>query len=232
VPDRALVTRGLSVHYGVHVALRNVDLAVGRGELLALVGRNGAGKSSLLSALAGVCPCHGTVDWSAAPVAYVAQRATPRWEMPLEVRQVVATGCLRGRRWWQRPTPADQRRVAAALERLDLSGLARRPVRTLSGGQAQRVLLARALAQRPRVLLLDEPYGGLDEVSVDVLNTALTDLAATGVAVIAAVHELGVVRRTFQRVVALDGRVVADGSPAEVFSPRGLTRLFGIEAVA
>lgn len=232
MPDPLLRTRNLSVHYGAMVALRSVDLTVQTGELVAVVGRNGAGKSTLLSSLVGAQPSHGTMAWSVPQerIAYVPQRATPRWDMPLDVRQVVASGCLRGRRWWRRPNVAEWLRTDAALEKMALTPLARRPVSTLSGGQAQRVLLARALAQDPAVLLLDEPYDGLDEVGVAVLTAALRELADSGVAVLAAIHELGVVRESFPRVVALDGKVVADGPPAEVFSPSGLLRLFGIAA--
>lgn len=240
LPDRAasddyvLATRALAVHYGQKIALRDVDLNVMPGEMVALVGRNGAGKSTLLSALAGACRHHGDLDWRLrdGDIAYVPQRAHPRWDMPLSVRQVVGAGRLRGRRWWRRPDAQDRAAVHEALERLGLTELATCPVQRLSGGQAQRVLLARALAQQPRALLLDEPYDGLDSTNVTGLNSQLTELSAEGVAVIAAVHELAVVRDTYPRVVALDGRVIADGGPDEVFSPAGLGRLFGIEVAA
>lgn len=229
-----LVTRGLAVHYGPRIALRDVELNVMPGEMVALVGQNGAGKSSLLSALAGACPHHGDLDWRLrdAEIAYVPQRAHPRWDMPLSVRQVVGSGRLRGKRWWRRPDAQDRAAVSEALERMGLTDLASLPVQRLSGGQAQRVLLARALAQQPKTLLLDEPYDGLDKTNVTGLNSQLTELSAEGVAVIAAVHELAVVRDTYPRVVALDGGVIADGGPDEVFSPAGLGRLFGIEVAA
>lgn len=229
-----LAARGLAVHHGQRIALRDVDLTVGAGEMVALVGRNGAGKSSLLAALAGAYPHHGGLDRRLRDdqIAYVPQRAHPRWDMPLSVRQVVGTGRLRGRRWWRRPDAQDRMAIGEALERMRLTDLANRPVQRLSGGQAQRVLLARALAQQPKVLLLDEPYDGLDRANVTGFNTQLTELAADGVAVISAVHELWIARDTYQRVVALDGRVIADGTPDEVFSPAGLGRLFGVEVAA
>lgn len=229
-----LATRGLAVPYGQKIALCDVSLEVRAGEMVALVGRNGAGKSSLLSALAGAYPHHGDLTWSLRDdeIAYVPQRAHPRWDMPLSVCQVVGSGRLRGRRWWRRLDGHDRAAVREALERLGLTDLATCPVQRLSGGQAQRVLLARALAQQPRAILLDEPYDGLDRANVTGFNAQLTDLAAGGVAVISAVHELGIAQGTYQRVVALDGRVIADGAPGEVFSPDGLGRLFGIEAAA
>lgn len=229
-----LATRGLAVHYGQKIALHDVALNVMAGEMVALVGRNGAGKSSLLSALAGACRHHGDLDWRLRDdeIAYVPQRAHPRWDMPLSVRQVVGSGRLRGRRWWRRPDALDRTAIVDALDRMGLTDLAAHPVQRLSGGQAQRVLLARALAQQPKALLLDEPYDGLDKTNVTGLNSQLTELSAEGVAVIAAVHELAVVRDTYPRVVALDGRVIADGGPDEVFSPAGLGRLFGIEVAA
>lgn len=227
-----LTTRDLAVHYGPHIALRDVTLRADAGELIALVGRNGAGKSSLLGALAGAVPCHGEIAWQITPdaVAYVPQRSAARWDMPLDVQQVVGTGRLRGDRWWRRPRGRDLGVVDEALERLGLDALRHTPVRELSGGQAQRVLLARALAQQPRCLLLDEPYTALDRATLTVLNDVLTGLTADGVTVIAAVHELGVVEATYPRVVALDQIVLADGPPAEVFSPAGLRALSGIGA--
>jgi ABC-type Mn2+/Zn2+ transport system ATPase subunit len=194
-----LEARGVTVRYGRRTAIENVDFALAAGDLVALVGRNGAGKSTLLRALAGFTSHAGTVVRTAPAchhhrgevrVAFVPQRAAPRWDLPISVRQVVTTGRLNRRRWWRRPDAADRCAVDAALTRLDLHALADRPVSALSGGQAQRLLLARALAQDPDVVLLDEPCDGLDTASVTALIAALTRLAGDGIAVCCALHEI------------------------------------------
>ena len=122
-PTPIIRTRGLTVRYGGLVALESVDVSFAPGELVAVVGRNGARKSSLLRALAGVAAHNGDVVRDAARVAYVAQRSTARWDLPLSVRQVVATARLRPGRWWRRGTARDRGVVDEALERFDLGDL-------------------------------------------------------------------------------------------------------------
>jgi ABC-type Mn2+/Zn2+ transport system ATPase subunit len=217
----------LTVRYGRVTAIEDVDLTLAAGELVALTGRNGAGKSTLLRALAGLTRYEGTVTRHAAAchhrcpevrVAYVPQRAAPRWDLPISVRQAVATGRLSPRRWWRRPDTADRQAIELALSQMDLHLLADRPVGHLSGGQAQRLLLARALAQEPDVLLLDEPCDGLDAASVRGLLATLTRLAAGGIAVCCALHELHLAQDLFDRAVVIDRGVLADGRATEVLS--------------
>jgi manganese transport system ATP-binding protein len=147
VKPPVLEARGVTVRYGRLTAVENVDLVLAAGDLVALVGRNGAGKSTLLRALAGLTDHDGAVIRHASAchhqrgvvrVAFVPQRATPRWDLPISVRQAVTTGRLDARRWWRRPDAADRHAVDAALARLDLYPLADRPVAALSGGQADR----------------------------------------------------------------------------------------------
>jgi ABC-type Mn2+/Zn2+ transport system ATPase subunit len=232
-----LQARAVTVRYGRHTAVENVDLTLAAGDLVALVGRNGAGKSTLLRAVAGVTGYEGTVVRTAPAchhhrgevrVAFVPQRAAPRWDLPISVRQAVSTGRLDPRRWWRRPDAEDRRAVDAGLGRLDLHTLADRPVAALSGGQAQRLLLARALAQDPDVLLLDEPCDGLDTAAVTALIAAVTRLARDGIAVCCALHDLHLARTAFQRAVAIDRVVLADGPAGQVLSADGLDMVFGL----
>lgn len=231
-------TREVCVTYGRVCAVERVDLDLMSGQLVALIGRNGAGKSSLLRALAGLSAhSTGEVTWhqpaardGSTPlrVAYIPQRAAPRWDLPISVGQAVAAARISPRRWWRRLTEADARAVSAALAALDLLDLREQSVGTLSGGQAQRLLLARALAQDPDVLLLDEPFEGLDAATVGILVEALRLAGQRGVAVCAAMHQLHLARDHFDRVVAVDRTLLVDGPPSTVLSAHGVLALFGL----
>ncbi|WP_396911879.1 metal ABC transporter ATP-binding protein [Mycolicibacterium sp.] len=234
-------TRALTVTYGNRRALQPTALSVGAGESVALVGHNGSGKSSLLRALAGLEPaaggevilhaeaCHHrrtTVE-----VAYVPQRSLARWDLPLTVAEVVATG-RRHRLWWQRPDHGDRESIAAALEAVGMSDLSNRPVTALSGGQAQRVLLARALAQRPDMMIMDEPLTGLDLSTVDAVIALLGRFVDEGGTLCCALHEIDIARTSFDRTIALAaGRIVADGPTGKVLDAEGIDRLFTRRAV-
>ena len=235
-------TRALTVTYGERRAVRPTDLAVAPGESVALVGRNGSGKSSLLRALSGLEPsaggqvilhaeaCHHrrtTVE-----IAYVPQRSQARWDLPFTVGEVVAAG-QQCRGWWRRPTREDRDAVGAALAAVGLENLASRPVTELSGGQAQRVLLARALVQRPDIMIMDEPLAGLDLSTVDAVVELLRQFISRGGAVCCALHEIDIARTAFSRAIALvDGTVVADGATAEVLDSAGVDRIFTRRAAA
>jgi ABC-type Mn2+/Zn2+ transport system ATPase subunit len=230
-----LETIDLSVSYRDHVAVRDVSLALSAGEAVALVGRNGAGKSSLLRALSGVESYTGRIlvhgvhchhRRAIAPVAYVPQRSMARWELPLTVDEVVVAGCrARGRRW-RRPTVEDRDTTRAALRLFEIEDLHDRPVGALSGGQAQRVLLARAFAQEPQVLLLDEPFAGLDSASADRLAGAIGHLRAAGMTVLCAMHELAIARDVFPRTVAIDQCIIGDGPTGSILDAAGIERIF------
>lgn len=232
---QAISTRALSVVYGQRTALHPIDLEIAAGESVAIVGRNGSGKSSLLRALCGLEPAaRGKVDlyraWGdhrsdGVEIAYVPQRSGARWELPFSVGDVVATG--RRRAWWRRPNRADWAAVDDALSAVGLAVLASRPVNELSGGQAQRVLLARALIQQPDVMIMDEPFAGLDPSTVDAVVELLARLVAAGTTVCCALHEVDIARSSFTRVIALaDGRVVADGAADSVLDTTGVEHIF------
>lgn len=236
-----LQAQGLTVERGRRRVLTDVHVGLSAGELVALVGLNGAGKSTLLQALAGLLPCAGTVRVDPAHchhrprgsvVAYAAQRSTARWDLPLQVLDVVLAGRHAFRRRCRSYAASDVEAARAALDRLGVVDLARRPVGELSGGQAQRVLLARALAQEPDVLLLDEPLTGLDAPAVEALLDTLAALADDGLAVLCALHQLPVARRMPRAVGLLNGRVVADGRPGVVLHGAGLECLLDLAPTA
>ncbi|HAN70151.1 MAG TPA: hypothetical protein DCQ36_00975 [Actinobacteria bacterium] len=226
---------GLGVSYGGHVAVHDVSFEMASGEAVALVGRNGAGKSSLLKALAGLEHSAGNVivhgihchhGHGVAPIAYVPQRSSARWELSLTVAEVVVAGCrARGSRW-RRPSAEDRDRAREALQRFGIENLRDRPVGALSGGQAQRVLLARAFAQEPRILLLDEPFAGLDSVSATTLSDSITDLSMRGMSVLCAMHELAIAREVFPRTIALDQVIIANGPTPLVLNAEGVEQIF------
>ncbi len=198
---------GLSLSLGGRPVLRDVSFAAEAGELVALVGPNGAGKTTLLRALAGVLP-GGPRRPDPRRVAYLPQGASCAWG--LTVRQVAALGRLPfgGR---------DDGQVEAALDRCGVLALAGRRIDQVSGGQARRAMLARALAGEPRVLLLDEPVADLDPPACHAVMGLLREFAASGGAVAAVLHALELAVAYAGRMVVLaEGAVVADGAPAVV----------------
>lgn len=224
----AVAARGLSVSLGGRDVLRDVSFTIHPGELVALVGPNGAGKTTLLRALLGLVERRGEVvvhGHRRRPAAFVAQRSTIDLEFPVTAVQVVATGRRALRRSLAWPGRDDRRAARRALTRVGLDGLEDRPLHALSGGQQQRVLLARALAQEPDVLLLDEPTAGLDAATTRSLCDLLDGLAGEGAAIVAACHDLPLVRSRFARCLTLNAGLVGDGDPDDVLAPSGLERL-------
>ncbi len=228
--------RDLEVDLGGRRVLEGVNLDVDRGEFVALVGPNGAGKSTLLRSILGVLqPTCGRVSVldrpprkARASLGYVPQRHEFAWDFPIDVDHAVLsgrTGLLGVRR---RPGVDDWRAVTGALERVGLVDLRRRPVGELSGGQRQRVLVARALAVEPDLLLLDEPYTGLDLPTQELLAGLFAQLAADGHAVVMATHDLLGALTGCSRLVLLDREVVADGAPVELTDPAPWCRTFAV----
>ncbi len=201
-----IVLRGLGFRYGSHVALRGVDLEVRRGERIALVGANGSGKSTLLRVLHGLLPpSEGERRVRGEP------RFAMLFQRPFLLRLSVRAN-VRIALWFAGVRGAAAReRCALALARVGLAGEALRPARALSGGQQQRLALARACALHPDVLLLDEPTASLDPHAKREVEALLDELAAQGMTLLLASHQLGQVKRFAQRVVYLEhGRVCAD----------------------
>jgi ABC-type Mn2+/Zn2+ transport system ATPase subunit len=231
IAESALSLRDVTVRYGETLAVDGLSFSVGQGELVALVGPNGAGKSTVFRAALGLVPYRGRIvlhETRRHAVAFVPQRIDVELDFPITVGQVVQTGRRAlGRRQAYR-SAAGAQAVERCLVRVGLEGLERRPLETLSGGQLQRTLVARALAQEPSVMLLDEPLAGVDPaISVSLIDL-FERLAAEGVAIVVTTHDLALVRERFTRCIALNTRLVGDGSPAEVLAPEGLERFFGI----
>lgn len=235
----ALRITGLTVRYGEVLALDGVDLAVEPGEACGLVGVNGSGKSTLFKAAVGlVRPVAGEVRVLGGPadrarraglVAYVPQADDLDRDFPVSVEDVVLTGRYHLMGPLRRPAPRDRAVVAQALARVGLADLAGRQVGRLSGGQRQRVLLARALAQEARLLLLDEPFTGVDAGSEAAVTAVLRDLVAEGCSLVVSTHDLSMLPALCARSVLLHRRVLAHGPTAEVITPENLARTFGLD---
>lgn len=230
-----LEARDVCVSYGGRSVVRDVSLVLRAGELVALIGPNGAGKSSLLRTVAGLQPFSGEVVLHGVrchhrkphvAVAYVPQRSVARWDFPITVMEVVLSGRHRFRRPFRRWSSNDKAMAIDALEQMGMADLQDRPIGELSGGQAQRVLLSRALAQEPEVLLLDEPFNGLDRAASEAFADTVVDLARGGMAVLCALHDLGLTRRRFGRVLGMNGSLLFEGTPDEVLDQSNIELLF------
>ncbi|MFC9064402.1 MULTISPECIES: anchored repeat-type ABC transporter ATP-binding subunit [Streptomyces] len=234
---KALSVEELTVELGGRDVLQRVSLDVEAKDFLGLVGPNGAGKTTLLrSALGLVRVSSGRVTVEGRPVrlardrvGYVPQRHEFAWDFPISVADAVLSGRTRRVGWLRRPGVADHRAVNEALERVAMSGLRDRPVGQLSGGQRQRVLVARALALRPSVLLLDEPFTGLDVPTQELLTDLFVRLSREeGQAVVMTTHDLLAAMHTCTRLCLINRTVVAAGTPGELRDAALWQRAFGI----
>ena len=234
-----LTLENVTVAYDGRPALENVTLSVPHGAQVAIVGPNGAGKSTLFKALVGLLPVRsGTMLLrDRAPgkhgdtIAYVPQREEIDWGFPVTVHDVVMMGRYGSLGWFHRPKAADREVVARCLDELGIAELEKRAIGELSGGQQQRVFLARALAQEPHVLLLDEPFTGVDVGAREALLTLLDKLRGRGITVLVSTHDMETAAQRFELTALLNRRLIAYGEPASVFTPEHLSEAFGGQAI-
>lgn len=234
--NEAVVVKDLVVRYDRVTALDGATVSVARGEVLGIVGPNGSGKSTLLKAIAGLLtPASGEVEVYGKPpgslppgsIAYVPQIEAVDWTFPATVYDVVAMGRFPGLGLFRRFSATDKQIVRRALDLVNMSDLARRHISALSGGQQQRVFMARAIAQEPKLLLLDEPTTGVDSQTEEALRQVVRDLAKTGMPVIMSTHHLERAGQWFDRLMVLNRRVIEIGTPDEVFASGAYAELHG-----
>ncbi|MDA0106814.1 ATP-binding cassette domain-containing protein [Vibrio sp. La 4.2.2] len=214
-------SHGLSVKFGSHLILDNINISVSQGEIVTIVGPNGSGKSTLLKTLIGaISPISGHIKRSESlKIGYVPQRLHIDETLPMTVYRFLTL-----------PLRHSKSRIKQALEQAGVANLETQQLRSLSGGQLQRVLLARALLEQPSLLLLDEATQGLDQRgTVDFYQQIDAIRKQTGCAVIMVSHDLHVVMRRTDRVICLNGHVCCEGVPEKVSASPEYKALFGLD---
>lgn len=214
-----IIVQDLTVKYRKHTALQNISFDTSCGNRLALIGPNGAGKSTLLKAIAGlVKKTTGTIQWRGTNVkkwsrefAYLPQREEVDWNFPITVRGLIEMGRYPQLGMWGKFSNKDKKAVDQAIKHLDLTELQDRQIKQLSGGQQQRTFIARAIAQEAHVLLLDEPFTGLDRNASKTLSDLLHKLASEGRLIIASHHDLRSAKELFNQVLLLNKETIAFG---------------------
>lgn len=231
----ALDVEGLSVAYGGKPVLLSVDAHVPEGAMLAVVGPNGAGKSTFIKAALGlVPPVTGRVAFFGEPfgkvqgrISYMPQRASVDWEFPATVLDVVLMGFYRELGFLRLAGRRHKAKAMECLRRVGLEDFAARQIGQLSGGQQQRVFLARSLAENADLLIMDEPFAGVDAATERTLVEVLKRLNGEGRTVICVHHDLSTVPDYFTRVLLLNGRRIAEGPVAEAFTAENLATAYG-----
>jgi ABC-type Mn2+/Zn2+ transport system ATPase subunit len=225
----------VSIGYGDRIALANVSLTIPSGSLLAVIGPNGAGKSTLLKTIAGLLhPFSGIVEVLGGPpgreakrIAYVPQAEVVDWGFPVTVGDVVMMGRVPLIGIARVPGAEDRAAVRDALETVGMHESIDRQIGSLSGGQRRRVFLARAIAARPDLYLLDEPVTGVDATTQEDLMNVLEDEARAGRTVVATTHDLACAAQRFHEAAFVNGRIVATGPANIVLDPDLLARTYG-----
>ncbi|MDS3859412.1 metal ABC transporter ATP-binding protein [Thermosynechococcaceae cyanobacterium BACA0444] len=227
----------VTVRYHGNVALHQASVKLAPGSINGLVGMNGSGKSTLFKAMMGfVKPQAGRILINGLPVrqaqkrhqiAYVPQAEEVDWQFPVSVADVVMMGRHGYLNWLRIPKKQDDQRVKASLERVQMGEFRDRQIGELSGGQRKRTFLARALAQDSSILLLDEPFTGVDVRTEKAMIDLLLELRQQGYTILISTHDLSSIETFCDQVVLVNKTVLAYGSTADVFTEENLTRTFG-----
>jgi manganese transport system ATP-binding protein len=232
--EAAVRMREVTIRYGRLLALDRVDLTLQYGQAMGIVGPNGSGKSTLLKTVARlIAPNHGMLDVlgsshhaiRSGSIAYVPQVEAVDWSFPASVYDVVAMGRFSRMKPLVRFSKQDREAVDRALHALRLENLRTRHISHLSGGQQQRAFVARAIAQEPLLLLLDEPTTGVDAATEEALRELVRALVGGGLPVLMTTHDLDRAPDWFDTLMVLDRRVLACGEPKEVLASGAYTAI-------
>jgi manganese/iron transport system ATP-binding protein len=231
----ALVVQDLGAGWpGDRTAIHDVSFSVETGQRVAVLGPNGAGKSTLFKAIVGLIPHHTgyislqgeSCETSHTLIGYVPQQEAIDWQFPVTVRDVVMMGRARQIGWLRWPRQRDWAAVDEQLARVGMVDFRNRQIGQLSGGQRRRVFIARALAQQTNVLLLDEPFSGVDATAGEEIMQVLDDLHRERVTIILATHDMGMAASRFDRLLLLNKSVIAFGSRDTVFTAETLSKAY------
>jgi manganese/iron transport system ATP-binding protein len=221
--------------YESTLALEDINLTIDHGAQVAVVGPNGAGKSTLFKSMVGLIPLQsGTIRIHGQPlgqhldcIAYVPQREEIDWHFPVTVRDVIMMSRYGKFGWLSQPRKIDHTVVDRSLRQLGLHEIANHRIDELSGGQQQRVFLARALAQEPHILLMDEPFTGVDATTQEVTLELLKELGKKKVTTLVSTHDLNLASEKFEKVLLLNKKVIAFDIPSKVFTHNSIRSAFG-----
>jgi len=230
-----LEVKSVDIGYGDKTTLHDLTFSVPHGAHVAVIGPNGAGKSTLFKALVGLLPLqkghiliHGlSLGHHKDCVAYVPQREEVDWRFPVTVSDVVMMGRFDHQGWFKGASKTDKIVVEKSLAQMGISDLSTRSISDLSGGQQQRVFLARSLAQEPHILLMDEPFTGVDAPTQEATLKLLDDLRNTQVTVLISTHDLNLAATRFDFMLLLNHRLIVFGKPDEVMKRENLAKAFG-----
>ncbi|MET0979569.1 MAG: metal ABC transporter ATP-binding protein [Paeniglutamicibacter terrestris] len=237
----AVTVKDLTVRYGEVLALKSASLELNSSRICGLIGMNGSGKSTLFKAIMGlVKPDSGTVHINggtpaqarkSAAIGYVPQSEDVDWAFPVSVHDVVMMGRYGHMGFTRRPSKADKLAVDEALERVELTDFAHRQIGQLSGGQKKRAFVARGIAQNATILLLDEPFAGVDKRSEATITRLLREQASSGAAILISTHDLHALPNLADEAVLLMQKVLMHGDPQTVLRPENLALAFGLDVL-
>ena len=226
--------KNLSVSYQGQLALEPTSLTIKGPTITGIIGPNGAGKSTLIKGMLGIVECEGQTFLDRKPmkqelskIAYVEQKIHIDYNFPIKVKECVSLGLYPKIKLFQRLKASDWEKVARALKIVGLEDFAERQISQLSGGQFQRVLIARCLVQEAEYIFLDEPFVGIDSVSEEIIMETLRQLRKAGKTILIVHHDLSKVVAYFDQVLLLNKKVVAFGSTESTFTKENMQKTYG-----
>ena len=233
--ESAIDINNLSVTLSGNLILENISVSVEKGMLTGLIGPNGAGKSTMLKAMLGLIPVNqGTITFFGKPlneirkeIAFVPQRQEIDWDFPATVEEIVLMGRFPFTGFFKRYSSEDKNEVEQALASAGLTNLKNRQIGKLSGGQQQRVFIARALAQQASLIILDEPFAGIDAATEETIREVFIQLKNIGKTVLIVHHDLQTAAEYFDRLILLNVKIIEEGKKEDVLKEENLVSAYG-----
>lgn len=230
-----LEVKGLKMGYHGNVVLQPVNVALEKGKIIGIIGPNGSGKSTFIKGVLGVVPkmdgeilfFNQSLNAVRERIAYVPQRESVDWDFPVSVHELIEMGLYQPKKWWKKVAASDKKIIDSALEKVGLTAFAKRQIGQLSGGQQQRAFVARALVQNADLIIMDEPFVGIDMSSQESILHLLQELRNEGKSILIVHHDLATVANYFDKVMLFNNELVAYGNVSEVIKPNILAPVYG-----